>query len=831
MCPTPGFRTDRLGRQPSGSEFARPVMRNTNDEPPQKFNPLSLAPPRPMRPTLSIIVPLFNEEIRIPLLIKGMDVFHRGCELPFESIEWILVDDGSADGTWNRLQGLAGELDQAGLDRVSAHVICEQLPQNSGKGAALKSGVLASSGDWVLTLDADMATDPLTLDAWIGDKRWDPTDMQVLHIGSRVHSGSQVKDSLMRHVMGRSFNLLTRLVCGPLSVGDSQCGFKLYPGDRSRTLFGELKCMGWAHDVELLLRAQESGLEVRENPVDWEAVDDSRVDPVKDAFRMLFQVIQIRLRLIGEGVGKRGKDPWFVASVFLFLASAALIFLSYPQQGIPIDDPIQQLYGEYCAEWYASGFEDERALSLRNLALYGGAFEILPGYIHNTYPDAPIFPLRRLLGALVGLLGVIAAWRLTYVLSRSSRTSFIAVALLLLNPFFIGHQVFNSKDGPFAALYLGCLYYLVVAIQRLPSWSIRTSAKIGLTLGLLLGIRVGGVLIIPPIALGIAWALWQCTRRGSLSTKVATLRLFAIGGVVLVVGYATMLATWPAAQMAPFAQPWEALTASVKFGWNGQVRFFGELPKAMELPRYYDPLLLVLQTPEVFLLGFLAFMVAAWGVIRSSPSKLRTQILVVITAGVLPLITIVGGNAILFDKARHILFVIGPFAVLSAIGWNWVLSKGSHVKRLGMATMGVLFILPLVRAVQLHPYQYAYFNELSGGHGQGYEDFGADYWFLSGWEALTALDSYLTSTGDPSESVAVYFPGLPNVVQEFSKEHPRIRSTQDKGEADFFAVSTRVDIDKMFPGEVIARVQRFDFDFFLVKDARGLSRDSKRLSK
>ncbi|MCP5021330.1 MAG: glycosyltransferase [bacterium] len=784
-----------------------------------------------MSSTLSIIVPLFNEENRIPLLVKGMDAFHRGCELPFDSIEWILVDDGSVDGTWNRLQVLAEELDQAGLDRVSARVTCKQLSQNSGKGAALKSGVVASSGDWVLTLDADMATDPLTLNAWIADKRWDLTDMQVLHIGSRVHSGSQVKDSLMRHVMGRSFNLLTRLVCGPLSVGDSQCGFKLYPGDRSRILFSELKCMGWAHDVELLLRAQESGLEIRENPVDWEAVDDSRVDPVKDAFRMLFQVVQIRLRLIRENLGKQGRDPWFMASAFLVLACAALIFLSYPQRGIPIDDPVQQLYGEYCAEWYASGFKDERALSLRNLDLYGGAFEVWPGYLHKAYPDVPIFPLRRLVGALVGLLGVVAAWRLTHALSRSTRASFFVAALLLLNPFFVGHQVFNSKDGPFAVFYLWCLYYLVVAIQRLPSWSIRTSAKIGFTLGLLLGVRVGGVLIIPPIALGIAWALWQCTRSGSLSTRVAMFRLLSIGSIVFFVGYATMLAAWPAAQVAPFAQPWEALTSSVKFGWNGQVRFFGELPRAAELPRYYDPLLLVLQTPEVFLLGVLAFVVATWGLFCGSPSKLRTQVSVVIVAGVLPLITVVAGGAILFDKARHILFVIGPFAVLSAVGWNWVFTRGPQVRRLGMATMGLLFILPLVRTVQLHPYQYAYFNELAGGHEKGYKDFGADYWFLSGWEALVALDDFLTSTEDSAESVAVYFPGLPNVVAEFSKEHPRIQSTLNKENADFFAVSTRVDIDKMFPGEVIARVQRFDFDLFLVKDVRGLSGTTEKPSK
>ncbi len=773
-----------------------------------------------MSSSISIVVPLFNEEKRIVLLHEGMIEFHRYCELPAESIEWILVDDGSVDKTWELLQELAQTVQKdPALVQAGVRVVCKRLPKNSGKGAALQAGVLASEGQWVLTMDADMATDPRTLDVWLREGRWDPADQDTLCIGSRVHRGSTVDDGLLRRIMGRTFNLVTRAVCGMLTVGDSQCGFKLYPGQSGRELFRDLKCMGWAHDVELLLRAQEAGLAIRENPVDWRAVDDSRVNPLSDAFGMFFQVLLIRLRLKGQRLGRLVRDPWALAFVLMLLAAVGFTFSTYSHHGIPIDDPIQQLYGEYSAKWYLSGFEDERALTLRNLRFYGAAFEVWPGLLKEYYPGLSMYPLRRLLGALVGLLGVVGAWRLTWLVTGKSRAAFIAAALLLANPFFVGHHFINTKDGPLAVAYIWCLFYLARLIQGLPSWSTRRAVHLGLALGLALGIRVGAAILVPTIMLGVGLALLQHRRNGVLAWKDIGLRFMGIGATVATVTYATMVAFWPAAQVHPILQPWQALTKSMNFGWNGQVRFFGELPRAMELPRYYDPLLLLLQTPEVLLLGLLFAAIFVGRLLRNASQSRRLQYLVLAVASFFPILTVMVGGAILFDKARHLLFVVGPLAVLAAAGWEVVLSWSPRRVYIAGGAMAALLTLPIVRMVHLHPYEYTYFNELAGGPRQGFEDFGADYWFLSGWEALSGLDAYLAAHDNEDQPVAVFCTGFPHLVKAFAATHPRVRLTLNKGNADYFALSSRVDIDKAHTGEIVARTQRYDFDFFLIKKA------------
>ncbi|MDF1839212.1 MAG: hypothetical protein P1V35_15190, partial [Planctomycetota bacterium] len=341
-------------------------------------------------------------------------------------------------------------------------------------------------------------------------------------------------------------------------------------------------------------------------------------------------------------------------------------------------------------------------------------------------------------------------------------------------------------------------------------------------------IRVGAGLLVPTIVFAVAWPLVTAWRSGSLRLGEAVRHWAMIGVWVAGSAYITMLAFWPAAQIHPVLQPWQALTKSVNFGWNGQVRLFGELPRAMELPRYYDPLLLLLQTPEVMLVGFALALLLMRSIFQRLSASGRTQFVMLTVAALLPILAVLLGGAILFDKARHLLFAVGPLAVLAAIGWHGLASLGKWPGRFTRASLVLLLVLPAVRTVQLHPYEYVYFNELAGGPQQGYEDFGADYWFLSGWEALEGLDAHLAAQGPGTPVAAVFCPGFPQLVWEFARQHPSMRVTFDKGEADYFAVSTRVDIDKEYTGEVVARVQRHGFDFFMVKKKAPRSKRGKK---
>jgi dolichyl-phosphate beta-glucosyltransferase len=231
---------------------------------------------------LSIVIPAFNEEGRLPATLAAIADYVAVREelLPAEVI---VVDDGSSDGT----SGVAERTPApAGLTLRTL-----RLARNRGKGAAVKAGLAASAGSWVLISDADLATPIEELGT-------------LLRSGAPVAVGSRgVKRELIarrqplpRDVLGRLFNVGLRAL-GLTSLRDTQCGFKLLEGELARTLGGELRLDGFAFDVELLARARRHGAAIAEVPVRWSHVESSRVRPLRHGLQMLRDALRIRLWL------------------------------------------------------------------------------------------------------------------------------------------------------------------------------------------------------------------------------------------------------------------------------------------------------------------------------------------------------------------------------------------------------------------------------------------------------------------------------------------------------------------------------------------------------
>lgn len=225
--------------------------------------------------TVSVIVPCFNEERRLPRTFAGIDA------LPPVVTEVIVVDDGSAD----RTAALARELAAS-----RPHVQVVAAPHR-GKGGAVRAGVLASHGEWVCFADADWSVAPTDLLEFL-PPRAPAADILV---ATREGLGAERRgEPWPRHVAGRVFNALVRRTA--LSgLQDTQCGFKMFRGDVARSLFVDLATGGWAFDVEVLCRAHARGYRIREVPVAWTYDPDSRVRP-GDAFRMAWDVAGVALR-------------------------------------------------------------------------------------------------------------------------------------------------------------------------------------------------------------------------------------------------------------------------------------------------------------------------------------------------------------------------------------------------------------------------------------------------------------------------------------------------------------------------------------------------------
>jgi dolichyl-phosphate beta-glucosyltransferase len=229
---------------------------------------------------LSVVVPCFNEECRLPgslaTVMAELDGTGRQYEL-------ILVDDGSRDCTTHLIR----EAELAHPGKVRGVV----LPVNRGKGRALAEGVAISTGRLVLLSDADFSA-PITELPKLEEAIAGGADVAI---GSRArHGAREVDQPLHRRIMGKGFNLLVQALLLP-GIWDTQCGFKLLRGDLARALFAELCVDGFAFDVEMLYLARRSGCVVREVPVRWINSATTRVQAVRHSREMVMDLLRIRL--------------------------------------------------------------------------------------------------------------------------------------------------------------------------------------------------------------------------------------------------------------------------------------------------------------------------------------------------------------------------------------------------------------------------------------------------------------------------------------------------------------------------------------------------------
>lgn len=230
---------------------------------------------------LSVVIPCYNEEQRLPRTIEQVERFFDGRKMPHELI---LVDDGSVDGTRQ-------VMDAAAVRHDSVRI--ELLPQNRGKGRALAVGVEAARGEEILLTDADLSTPIEEL-----DKLQAALDKGAgIAIGSRALRGSRVEISqpIYRVLMGKAFNLIVQIVLLP-GIWDTQCGFKLFRADVAHRVFAGLVTDGFGFDPEVLYRARKQGVKIAEVPVVWRNSAPTKVSPVRSSLDMLRHVIRLRLR-------------------------------------------------------------------------------------------------------------------------------------------------------------------------------------------------------------------------------------------------------------------------------------------------------------------------------------------------------------------------------------------------------------------------------------------------------------------------------------------------------------------------------------------------------
>ncbi len=238
-------------------------------------------------PEFSIIIPTYNEAHKVARDIAAASAF-----LLHEHLigEIILSDDGSTDGTVAAAKSCT----------VPSPITLKVLNQdrNRGKGAAVRAGIAASSGKFVMFADSgvcipyDQAMRGLTL------LRTNKTD--IAHASrKRIDSIISSPQPLHRRILSRIFRSAVDAVLGlPYRLTDTQCGFKLYKGDLARTLYAQCQTEGFLFDLEIILRAKKASARIAEFPVTWSCDPDSRLRPTSTAIRTIKELRSIKRSVV-----------------------------------------------------------------------------------------------------------------------------------------------------------------------------------------------------------------------------------------------------------------------------------------------------------------------------------------------------------------------------------------------------------------------------------------------------------------------------------------------------------------------------------------------------
>jgi glycosyltransferase involved in cell wall biosynthesis len=226
---------------------------------------------------LSIIIPAYNEESRLPRTLE--QVFHFLGKQSF-SFDVIVVENGSTDRTFEVVQEFA-------VRHKNLRVIHNE---ERGKGGAVQRGVREATGKYVFICDADLSMPVEEISKFLPPVL---TDFDIA-IGSREAPGAvRYNEPYYRHLTGRVFNTLIRWMVLP-RLQDTQCGFKCLRAEVARDIFPFQTLTGWAFDVELLYIARRHGYEILEIPIDWYFNADSKVRVLRDSWRMFVDLLVIR---------------------------------------------------------------------------------------------------------------------------------------------------------------------------------------------------------------------------------------------------------------------------------------------------------------------------------------------------------------------------------------------------------------------------------------------------------------------------------------------------------------------------------------------------------
>lgn len=407
--------------------------------------------------------------------------------------------------------------------------------------------------------------------------------------------------------------------------------------------------------------------------------------------------------------------PTFVFAIILLVG-----LLTFDNYGQSWDEPDIYRYGEYALNAYQYFFTPNDLPEFdTNLNLYGPAYFMIVAYVaRNATNPIQVWHLMYFITFLMG--GYIF-----YLFSKRWLSSISALGVTLLfitQPLLWGHAFINPKDIPFMVFFMASIFLGFEMADANPK-SIRKIIMMlvaGIFLGLTISFRVLG-----PLA-GVFVIVYI----------VAKHRLQAFSYIIpyIVIAVISSYLTWPYLWKAPIANYIESLKTMSDFPFDARVLYWGELYFPTELPRDYFLTILSLQLTEPLLFLILLGVFAMFVIRKAEPILLFTGWFI------LPVLIVMLLRSNLYDNARQLYFLIPPLCIAAGFGLEFIFTRIFLNIKTQVILIALVILPSIYSIVNLHPYEYVYYNSRIGAVDGAYRQFETDYWSTSFKEAMEYIN-------------------------------------------------------------------------------------------
>ncbi len=424
---------------------------------------------------------------------------------------------------------------------------------------------------------------------------------------------------------------------------------------------------------------------------------------------------------------------------FLSITILVLLLLGSLDAGISGDEYLHLGQSERVTKYFTSFGKDKSAVDppIADLKYYGQSFDNITTIVSKIFNIEDIFTLRHLSNSFIGW-AIIFISGLTAVIFGGYRAGIICLILLSVSPRLIGHSFNNLKDIPFAFSYIFSIYCMIKFFRLYPKINYKNCLLLILAMAFSISIRIGGFVLICYFALFSFMVFIQDS--GKLSLKAISQYIIPVVAISIF-AFLLGLILWPYAIENPIKNTWISYKVMTKFPTSLRQIFEGQVFWSEQLPWYYLLKYMLITIPLVVFAGFIAFALF----LKKLEIANSGFMYILFFSLFFPIIFVLTGASNLYGGWRHLIFVYPPLVIIASVGYNLFFEKlkKTRVK----ISVVLIFVLLLIHPVKFmannHPYQYLYYNQITGGLKGAYTNYESDYYYHSAREASEWLKQRL----------------------------------------------------------------------------------------